>query len=365
MLVIHYKHLDEITSTITVDMKKQTVRVADYTDNVIDCAWGNYAKNHILTIDDFYAFLRNRLIPKNRYDSKEVFSYILGREVHKIDETTILEAVKKTHGCMANDFYSLEFVELKVFDGTDNTFVSVKYQKDTDNPLSNGFVPCKGDTIKYKVVNTWYKEDYFGYEAACSYLCSKLLYTARKADGSRVDYIPYTIREIDGKIYSVSEDFLEEWKELYTLEDLYMRIRGCRLYDNLSITDKTDCIIEFMEKELNITDAGCCITLLIEWDALTLHPLRAMDDIYIIRDEDMFYPAPVFGFNKTWFYSIGKSKNMQYDMLLNHLHKKYGRQLYLDTDSLFPDIFDEIKQYYNHAIADKLKFLYKMQFSVN
>ena len=365
MLIIHYKHLDEITSTITVDMKKQTVRVADYTDNVIDCAWGNYAKNRVLTIDDFYTFLRKRLIPESRYDSKDVFSYVLGREITKIDEAVILEAVKKTHGCMANDFYFLEFVELKVFDGTNDAFVPVKYQKDDGNPLNNGFLPCKGNVIKYKVADTWYKEDYFGYEAACSYLCSKLLYTARKVDGSRVDYVPYHIEKIKNKIYSVSSDFLGEWEELYTLEDLYMRIRGCRFYDNLSITDKADCIIEFMEKELNITDTGCYITLLMEWDALTLHPLRAMDDIYIIRDEDMFYPAPVFGFNKTWLYPIGKSKNTQYDMLLNHLHKKYGRQLYLDTDSLSPDVFDEIKQHYNHAITDKIRFLYKMQFSIN
>ena len=102
MLVVHYKYLDTITSTITVDFKKNTVRVADYVDNVIDTAFGRYGHNHILTIEDFYYLLQQRCIPSDSYLLKEPLS-----------KENLLRLIKQTHGCMASDYYSMEFVEIK------------------------------------------------------------------------------------------------------------------------------------------------------------------------------------------------------------------------------------------------------------
>lgn len=345
MLVIHYKYLDEINSTITVDFKKETVRAIDYTDNVIHTAFGRYKDNHTLTMDDFYTFLSNRCIPLDRYTP-----IIKSRE-------DLLAMVEKTHGCMAGDYYSMDFVTLDIV-GKEH-HAPVFAMPDNTNPLSCGFVPCKGRMEKYKIGDIWYKKDYFGYEAANSLFCSSLLKNALDGDGQPIFYVPYHIETIEGCHYSVSEDFLGLNGQLYSLADLYQHIRGSKLYDNMNFENTFLCLVSFMEQELHMTDAGKYLAMLYEWDAFCSNKVRHADDIYLIRENDnTFSFAPFFNFDDTWLGSVKETqRTAEHEIIQKAIRKHYGRQLYMDTSADYTDTFLKIREVYGTDTMDKFKKL--------
>lgn len=354
MLVIHYKYLDTITSTITVDFKKNTVRVADYVDDVVDTAFGRYGHNHILTIEDFYYLLHQRCIPSDSYILKE-----------PLNEEELLRLIKQTHGCMASDYYSMEFVEIKDIKDVsqEEDIIYNSLFKPIPDAFKNAFMPCKGRHVKYKIADTWYKEDYFGYEAANSLFSSQILSRARDEKGNRVEYVPYHIEHISDKLYSVSEDFLGFHGQLYSLSDLYLHIRGCRLLKDLSMEDMFLCLVSFMENELGMKDAGAYLTLLLEWDAFSLNDIRSADTIYVIRENDSFYPAPLFHFNHTWLAHLAKltSTVKQYEPILTFARKTFGRQLFFDMDFDYESTFRDIENYYGTGLSDRLKNLYEIR----
>ena len=351
MLVVHYKYLDTITSTITVDFKKNTVRVADYVDNVIDTAFGRYGHNHILTIEDFYYLLQQRCIPSDSYLLKEPLS-----------KENLLRLIKQTHGCMASDYYSMEFVEIKDIKDVsqEEGIIYNRLFKLIPDAFKNAFMPCKGRHVKYKIADTWYKEDYFGYEAANSLFSSQVLSHARDEKGNRVEYVPYHIEHISDKLYSVSEDFLGPHGQLYSLSDLYLHIRGCRLLKDLSMEDMFLCLVSFMESELGMKDAGAYLTRLLEWDTFSLNTIRSANTIYIIRENDSFYPAPLFRFHHTWLAHLAEltSTVKQYEPMLTFARKHFGRQLFFDMDFDYESTFRDIENYYGIGLSDRLKNLY-------
>ena len=355
MLIVHYKYLDTITSTITVNFKRQTIRVVNYTDNPIDTAFGRKTD---ISMRDFYELINHRCIPRDHYCSRDAFEMIGNNG--SVDDNAILDIVKRTHGCMASDYYSMDFAKIEPAGDVKDTAVWFvpRIKKDDANPLKTGFVPCRGRQLKYKIAETWYKEDYFGYEAANTCFCNALLAHAQR-NNRTVDYVPYRIEKINDNIYSVSEDFLGLNGQLYSIYDLYFHIRGTRFYEQMAEEKKFLCLIEFMEKELHLAGAGEYLTLLLEWDAFVLNKPRTAKDIYVIREGNDFFFAPIFNHDSSWLGSLGRKH--PYSTMLDFARNYYGRQLFLDMDYDYTDTFNEIRNIYSNGIADKLQTMYLYQ----
>ena len=97
-----YKHKDTLLAEIYVDYVKGTVRVVNYTDDIMDKPFG---VNDNPTIDDFEYLLEDRCFPRDR-DMMKLHLEELG-----ILSYEPLEIIKKTKGKLEGDFYSLELVE--------------------------------------------------------------------------------------------------------------------------------------------------------------------------------------------------------------------------------------------------------------
>ena len=80
----------------------------------------------------------------------------------------------------------------------------------------------KGNQLKFKREDTWYKADYTGYEGLAEYAISKLLgFSTLAAD----EYVDYELEQIEynGQRFNAcrSKDFSDGW-QLITLERLFM-----------------------------------------------------------------------------------------------------------------------------------------------
>lgn len=100
MLTVRYKKKDTVTSMISVDFKTKKVTVENFTDRLLDTAFGVRDNP---TMDDFKNLLQSRCFPKERRDCKQILD-MLGVECY--DPLAICE---KTHGRMEDDFYSMDF----------------------------------------------------------------------------------------------------------------------------------------------------------------------------------------------------------------------------------------------------------------
>lgn len=145
MLIVHYKYLDTITSTITVNFKRQTVRVVNYTDNPIDTAFGRKTD---ISMRDFYELINHRCIPRDHYCSRDAFEMIGNNGT--VDDNAILDIVKRTHGCMASDYYSMDFAKIEPAGDVKDTAVWVcsPNKKRRCQPIENRVCTMQGQAVQ-------------------------------------------------------------------------------------------------------------------------------------------------------------------------------------------------------------------------
>lgn len=93
-----YMHKDKVTTKITVDYVKKTVSIINYTDDLLDRAFG---KNTSPTFKDFENLLESRCFPRTRQNLKWEL------ERYGLDSYNPLEIVLKTKGQLEGDYYSL------------------------------------------------------------------------------------------------------------------------------------------------------------------------------------------------------------------------------------------------------------------
>lgn len=83
----------------------------------------------------------------------------------------------------------------------------------------------KGNQLKWKQDNYWYKADYTGYEGLAEYVISNLLKKTSLMDNEFVVYEPEQIKYKRKILNGVkSEDFLQEDWQIITLERLYQNM---------------------------------------------------------------------------------------------------------------------------------------------
>lgn len=85
---------NELCSIICADFTDETLKVQNYTDDIVKTAFGN---NKLPTWEDFIDFLEERCIPKKRSGIREYLEAI------GVAEYNPLEIIKKTKGKMAED----------------------------------------------------------------------------------------------------------------------------------------------------------------------------------------------------------------------------------------------------------------------
>lgn len=158
----------------------------------------------------------------------------------------------------------------------------------------------KGNQLKWKDGNVWYKADYLGYEALAEYVVSSLL-----KKSSVDDFVEYHLEKIsyNGFVYNgcKSRHFLKKEESLITLPRLFQMYLAEDIYrqcENVFWTEK-DCIeyvVQNVEKITRLRGFGEYLTLLLEMDAFFYNEDRHFHNIAVIYNEetDRFRYCPIF-----------------------------------------------------------------------
>lgn len=162
----------------------------------------------------------------------------------------------------------------------------------------NGFHSSKGDQLKTKVNEIWYKADRLGYESLSEILISNLL---KKT--SIPSFVNYSFEQIryQNRMHNAckSQDFLSEKERLITCEHIFFLYTGESLAQSMarhSIKDKISMMVSSIEEITGMSRFGEYITSLLEIDALFLNEDRHTNNIAIIRNEEtgLYLTSPVF-----------------------------------------------------------------------
>ena len=246
---------------------------------------------------------------------------------------------------------------------------------------SRPFSPSKGNQTKYRIGNTWLKEDYLGYEAASEYLCSQILEYSNVQDFVRYTMATGTANE-QNVHFCASEHFLQAGEQLITLHDAWESLYGVPFYksmERLSTEERIRTTVDFMENQLKIMNAGEELTRLLEWDAFVLNEDRHSNNIAFIEDTDgNFRFAPMFDngaafLSDTHAYSLQenphklitkvKSKpfNVDFKKQVQVAESLYGKQLQLYPMDL-ENTFCDIRGQYGVLVANRIKVVCQHQF---
>ena len=155
----------------------------------------------------------------------------------------------------------------------------------------------KGNQLKWRIGQEWFKVDGLGYESLSEVVISGLL-----KKSTVTDYVEY---EYETVLYGnvsyhacKSVHFLEKGEEFYTLNQLYWQYKGKSLYRlvwELPEEKRLSFLVDEIIKLTNLADFGKYMTMLLEIDAIFLNEDRHLHNIAIIRKQDgTFRTSPVF-----------------------------------------------------------------------
>ena len=166
-------------------------------------------------------------------------------------------------------------------------------------PLEYAGHSSKGNQLKWKADNIWYKADYMGYESLAEVVVSGLL--AYSDVENYVRYLPVEI-QYKGKKYMgcKSNSFLGEGEEFVTAEHLFRQWKGGSLSAEMSKIPNVEGRIEYMvENVINFTGLvqfGKYIAIILAMDAFFLNEDRHTNNIGVIYEMETktYRLSPVF-----------------------------------------------------------------------
>lgn len=253
----------------------------------------------------------------------------------------------------------------------------------------------KGDQLKCRVENTWYKADYMGYEGLSEALVSRLLNNS-SLPYRFVQYEPAMI-EYHGtrRCGCASQNFLGDHQILVPLEKLYRQNTGDSLATSLAAfsdpTDKIRFTVDQVKLFTGLQEFGSYITAMLEIDAFFLNEDRHTNNIAVLYDteEQKYTLCPLFDHGLCLFadmthdYPAGKSIDeffdrieakpfsLDFDSQLDAAESLYGIQLHfhfsiknilkeLDTLTAFYTL--EVRQRAEEVLRRQIhKYAYLMQ----
>ena len=157
----------------------------------------------------------------------------------------------------------------------------------------------KGNQLKFKRDDMWYKADYLGYEGLAEYTVSKLL---AYSNLGKDEYVDYDLDRItyNGQVFNAckSRDFCDGW-QLITLERLFKQMRGQGLNSMIySIEDhyeRLKMIVDQVETVTGIKDFGAYMCKMLTIDSLFLNEDRHTHNLAVMTDNaNKFKAAPIF-----------------------------------------------------------------------
>lgn len=161
----------------------------------------------------------------------------------------------------------------------------------------NGY-SSKGNVPKWKIGDSWYKLDVFGYEGLAEFIISHLL---KKSNvGYFVLYDLGKVQYRNVKIACISKNFLKKNEELVTTERLHLAETGIGLTKKLSeiknIENKIVYLIDFVETTTKLEDFHIYFTKMLELDMFFLNEDRHTNNIAFIRNNSnkKYKLAPIF-----------------------------------------------------------------------
>lgn len=165
------------------------------------------------------------------------------------------------------------------------------FEQDVQLPYAQS---SKGNQLKWRNKNIWYKADYTGYEGLAEYLVSKLL---QYSDLDVAEYVDYDVEMIQYKntVYRgcKSRNFLPEGWRLITLERLFQLAYGRSLSKCIySIQDYENRLRFLVDQTIRVTglrDFGGYMSKLLTIDALFLNEDRHTHNIAVLMDETCRY----------------------------------------------------------------------------
>jgi hypothetical protein len=158
----------------------------------------------------------------------------------------------------------------------------------------------KGNQLKWKLHNNWYKADFTGYEGLAEYTVSHLLELSTL---NKTEFITYDLEEIRYKrnIYNgaYSKDFLTDDWQIITLERLFHNKYNTSLYTALWNISDTSERFSFLSKQIkNITglkDFGIYLNKIFTLDAFFLNEDRHFHNIAVLMNsKGEFDYCPIF-----------------------------------------------------------------------
>lgn len=143
----------------------------------------------------------------------------------------------------------------------------------------------KGNQLKWRLDDCWYKADHMGYEGLAEVVVADLLKKARVLEF--VEYRPVEIGFKGRRMHGcVSRNFLGEEEELITLEALFRRYTGRSLAQQLGriidVRERILYLVENIKEMTGLQDFGEYLTAALEIDAFFLNEDRHMNNLAVI-----------------------------------------------------------------------------------
>lgn len=158
----------------------------------------------------------------------------------------------------------------------------------------------KGNQLKWRKDQLWYKTDYTGYEGLSEYVVSHLLeHTDLKKDW----FIRYETEEIQYKSQQyrgcVSQNFLQEGWQIITLERLFQTVYGRSLNECIYTIDEVEDRIQFLveqtEKMTGLAEFGKYMSILLTIDTFFKNEDRHTHNIAVLLDDlGVYRYCPIF-----------------------------------------------------------------------
>ena len=257
---------------------------------------------------------------------------------------------------------------------------------DDQMPLKKTGHTSKGDQLKWRTGNIWYKADYMGYEGLAETLVSHLL---QKSSLSHpfVLYQPVQIK-YHGNLRSgcFSSDFLKENQMLIPLEKLYRQNTGDSLAMTLStftdVGERIRFLVEQVEHITGIQNFGAYLTAMLEIDAFFLNEDRHTNNIAVLYDTEteQYTLSPLFDQGLCLFadtsndYPLGlpldactkrieaKPFSLNFDAQLDAAEELYGIQIHFRFTA--KDVcaeLDTLTEYYPLEIRQRVEQIIRWQ----
>lgn len=162
---------------------------------------------------------------------------------------------------------------------------------DETNMMSFENHSSKGNQLKWKLSDVWYKADYTGYEGLAEYVTSQLLC---KTSVSETEFIRYETEKILYKHTEFngckSNDFVGDDWQIITLERLYKtkynRVFMRDVWNIKNVSDRLVFLAEQVEKMTGIKNFGEYLSKMLTIDAFFLNEDRHLHNVAVLMNSE-------------------------------------------------------------------------------